>query len=166
MDLTPLCSCRRAQQSPAIRSRIGPLVVEESDIELWERHRTSKTTPTIMVSDFMGSDATETSFIPLSSWRRAQQSPAIRFRIGAMVVEESVIEFWDRQDSIQPCNFMNKDCGGMDCTPLGSCRRAQQPPAIRFRIGPVVMEGSDIKHCECQGMYKENSHKGQRSPEF
>jgi len=35
-----------------------------------------------------------------------------------MVVEESVIEFFDRQDSIQPCNFMNKIRGGMDLTPL------------------------------------------------
>jgi len=50
-----------------------------------------KTTPTIMVSDFMGSDATETTFIPLRSWRRAQQSPAIRTRIGPVVVEESDI---------------------------------------------------------------------------
>jgi len=110
----------------------------------------------------MGSDATETTFIPLRSWHRAQQSPAIGFRIGAVVVEESVIEFWDCQDSIQPCNLMNKDRGGMDRTPLGSWRRAQQPPAIRFRIGPVVVEESDIKLWERQGIYKDNSHKGQR----
>jgi len=76
-----------------------------------------KTTLT-RVSDFLSADATEKSFIPLRSWRRAQQSPAIRFRIGAEVVEESVIEFWDRQDSIQPCNFMNTNRGGMDLTPL------------------------------------------------
>ena len=38
----------------------------------------------------------------LSSWRRGQQPPAIRSRIGAVVVEESVIEFkfWDCQDFI------------------------------------------------------------------
>jgi len=66
----------------------------------------------------MSYDATETSFIPLSSWRPAQQSPAIRSRIGGMVVEESVIEFWDRQHFIQPCNFMNKGRGGMDLTSL------------------------------------------------
>jgi len=60
-----------------------------------------KTTP-IMVSDFMGSDATKTSFIPLRSWRRAPQPPTIRSRIGAVLVEEFVIEFWDRQDSIEP----------------------------------------------------------------
>jgi len=83
-----------------------------------------------------------------------------------VVVEESVIEFWDRQDSIQLCNFMNKGRGGMDLTPLGSWRRAQQPPAIRSRIGPVVVEESDIKLWERQGIYKDNSHKDQRFPEF
>jgi len=51
------------------------------------------------VSDFLSSDATETSLIPLRSWRRAQRSPAIRIRIGAVVVEESAIEFWDRQST-------------------------------------------------------------------
>jgi len=54
-----------------------------------------KTTVT-RVSNFLSFDATETFFIPLRSWRRARQSPAIRFRIGAVVVEESAIEFWDR----------------------------------------------------------------------
>jgi len=48
------------------------------------------------VSDFLGFDATEMSFIPLRIWRRAQQSPAIRFRIGAVVVEGSAIGFWER----------------------------------------------------------------------
>jgi len=48
----------------------------------------------------MSSDATETSFIPLHSWRRAQQPPAIGSRIGPAVVEESAIEFWDRQHLI------------------------------------------------------------------
>jgi len=75
-------------------------------------------TTLIIVSDFMSSDATETSFIPLRSWRRAQQPPAIRSRIGAVVVEGSVIELWDRQDSIQPCNFMNRNRGGMNLTSL------------------------------------------------
>jgi len=55
-----------------------------------------KTTPT-RVSDFMSFDATETSFIPLRSWRQDQQPPAIGSRIGQAVVEESAIEFWDRQ---------------------------------------------------------------------
>jgi len=45
----------------------------------------------------MSFDATETSFIPLRSRRRAQQSPAIRSRIGRAVVEESDIELWERQ---------------------------------------------------------------------
>jgi len=59
--------------------------------------RVSIKTTLTRVSDFLSSDATETSFIPLRSWRRAQRSPAIGFRIGAVVVEESAIEFWDRQ---------------------------------------------------------------------
>jgi len=71
-----------------------------------------KTTPR-RVSDFMSFDATETFFIPPRSWRRAQHPPAIVSRIGLAVVEESAIEFWDRQ-----------------------------------------------------GTYKDNSHKGQRFPEF
>ena len=83
-----------------------------------------------------------------------------------MVVEESVIEFWDRQDSIQPGNFMNKNRGGMDLTPLGSWRRAQQSPAIRARIGHVVVEESDITLWEPQVIYKDNSHKDHRFPEF
>ena len=40
--LIPLCSWRRAQRSPAIGSRIGPLVVEESAIEVWDRQGTYK----------------------------------------------------------------------------------------------------------------------------
>ena len=57
-----------------------------------------KTTPT-MISDFRGFDATETSFIPLRSWRRAQQPTGIRFRIGVVAVERSAIEFWDRHST-------------------------------------------------------------------
>jgi len=49
-----------------------------------------KTTP-IMVSDFMSSDATEVTFISLCSWGQTQQSPAIRSRIRAVVVEGSAI---------------------------------------------------------------------------
>jgi len=52
----------------------------------------------------------------------------------------------------------------MDLTPLGSWRRAQQYPAIRSRIGPVVAEESDIKLWERQGIYKDNSHKDERFP--
>jgi len=55
----------------------------------------------------MSSDATETSFIPLRSWRRAQQPPAIRSRIGAVVVEESAIEFWERQSTTYKDNPHN-----------------------------------------------------------
>ena len=93
----------------------------------------------------MGFDATETYLILPRSRRRAQQPSAIRSRIGPAVMEESAIEFWDRQHTIQYCNFMNKNRGGMDCTPLGSWRRAQQSPAIRSRIGPVVVEESAIE---------------------
>ena len=38
--LLPLRSWRQAQQPPAIRSTIGPLVVAESAIEFWDRHYT------------------------------------------------------------------------------------------------------------------------------
>jgi len=57
-----------------------------------------------MVSDFMSSDATETSFILLRSWRRAQQPPSIRSRIGAVVVEGSAIRFWERQGTTDKDN--------------------------------------------------------------
>jgi len=55
-----------------------------------------KTTST-RVRDFMSSDATGTYLIPLRSWHRAQQPPAIRFGIRKVVVEESAIEFGDPQ---------------------------------------------------------------------
>jgi len=61
---------------------------------------------------------------------------------------------------------MNKSRGGMHLTPLGSWRRAQKSPAIRSRICPVVVEESDIKLWERQGIYKDKAHKGQRFPEF
>ena len=41
----------------------------------------------------MSFDATETYVIPLRGWRHAQQPPAIRSRIGQLVVELSVIKF-------------------------------------------------------------------------
>ena len=72
--------------------------MEESAIEFWERHGTYKDN-SHKVSDFMSFDATETSFIPPRSWRRAQRSRAIRSRIGAVVVEESAIEFWERKST-------------------------------------------------------------------
>jgi len=39
--------------------------------------------------DFLSFDAIETYLIPLDSWRRAQQPPVNRIRIGSAVVEES-----------------------------------------------------------------------------
>jgi len=97
-----------------------------------------------MVSDSMGFDATETSFIPLRSCRLAQKPLAIRSSIRAVVVEERVIGFCDSQDSIQPCNFMNNSPQGMNLIPLDSCHRAQKPQCVGFRIHcvPVVDCGS------------------------
>jgi len=43
--------------------------------------------PSRDVSEILGFDATETSFIPLRSWRRAQQPPANRIGIRQAVVE-------------------------------------------------------------------------------
>ena len=83
---------------------------------------------------------TERSFIPLRSRLQAQPHPAIRSQIGALVVQESASEFWNRQDSIQPSNFINKDCGGVDLISSLSGLRAQQPPTIRSRIGSAVVE--------------------------
>ena len=60
----------------------------------------------------MSYDVTETYPIPSCSWRQAQQPPAIRCRIGKLVVEESSIGFWDRYHIIQFCNIMNKIGGG------------------------------------------------------
>jgi len=111
-----------------------------------------KTTLT-RVSDLMSSDATETSFIPLGSCRRAQQSPVIRFRIGEVVVEESAIEFGDRQHHISkkkrhtpgrtPCSLCVRRsrrierklavwvCGLL----LGACGQGSMPPR-RTRRNP------------------------------
>jgi len=41
----------------------------------------------------MSTDATETSFIPACSWRRAQQRPSDGFKIDLAVLGESAIEF-------------------------------------------------------------------------
>jgi len=40
------------------------------------------------VSDFLSFDATETPFIPLDSWHRAQEHPGVRFRIDCLAVVE------------------------------------------------------------------------------
>jgi len=77
---------------------VEPNNIKESDPEsvmsLWRNLPSSsgvasvpiKTTLT-RVSNFMSSDVTETSCIPLGSCRQAQQSPAIRLWIGAVVVD-------------------------------------------------------------------------------
>jgi len=75
--------------------------VEGSAIEFWDRQGTCIVQTTLTrVSDLLSIDVTETYFKPLRSWRQAQQSPAIRLRIGAVVVEESAIEFKERQHSV------------------------------------------------------------------
>ena len=48
----------------------------------------------------MGNWRLRTYLIPARSLRRAQQCCAIRSRIGAVVVEESAIEFQEHQHSI------------------------------------------------------------------
>jgi len=45
----------------------------------------------------MSIDATGSYLIPSSSWHPAQGRPGDRFKIGAVVVEESAIEVWDGQ---------------------------------------------------------------------
>jgi len=74
--LIPLESWRQAQQSPTIGSRIGPSVVEESTIEIWDRRHT------IQHCNFMNKGRGGMYLIPLRSWRRAQHPPAIGSRIG------------------------------------------------------------------------------------
>ena len=68
-----------------------------------------RTPPPRVDSDFMGIDATSTSFIPACSWRRVQQRPAFRSGIAYAVVEESDIEFWDHQHHLF-------------CSPKTTCR--------------------------------------------
>jgi len=50
----------------------------------------------------MSFDATETYPIPPRSWRHAQQPLAIRSGIGQVVVVESAIESWDREQLFSP----------------------------------------------------------------
>ena len=56
----------------------------------------SRKTTLRRVSDILRFDATETLFIPLRSWRRAQQPAATRFTIGVVVLEGSDIELRKR----------------------------------------------------------------------
>jgi len=89
-----------------------PQSYPESGLWLWRNPPSSlgtcRKTTLKRVGGFMSFDAAETYLIPPRSWRQAQQHPAIRARIGKLVVEELAIEFWDRQPTIQYCNFMNK----------------------------------------------------------
>ena len=107
----------------------------------WGSTRVLRKTTTIIVSDFISPDATETSFIPLSSWRQAQQYPAIWARIGAVVVVESVIEICDGYNFIQPCNFMNIHHGGMSLTSLWSWPPSPTISRNRIHNGPCGRRG-------------------------
>ena len=80
------------------------------------------------VGGFMSFNATKTYLIPARSWRQAQQPPAIRSRIGQLVVEESAIEFWDRQHTIQSCNIMRKHRGGSILYRCKACAMANNLP--------------------------------------
>jgi len=73
-------SWRRAQHSPAIGSRIGVVVVEESAIEFLD-HQPS--TP-----NFMNNSPLWMNLIPRDSWHRAQEPPCVGFRIGCVAVVE------------------------------------------------------------------------------
>jgi len=84
----------QAQQRPANRFKTGPLVVEISAIEYNIASLISDTRCT-EDTDLMGFDATGTYLTPLHSWRQAQQSRAIRSRIGAVVMKQSAREVWD-----------------------------------------------------------------------
>jgi len=59
-------------------------------------------------------------------------------------------------------DFMSSDVTETSCILLRSWHRAQQSPAIGSRIGEVVVEESAIESWDCQGIWKDNSHKGQR----
>ena len=69
-----------------------------------------------------------------------------------------------------PCtedsDFMGLDATGTYPIPLCSWRQAQRTPSIRLRIGAAVVAESAIEFCDCQGIYEDNSHKGQRHPEL
>ena len=98
----------------------------------------------------MSINATGMYLIPAWSWRQAQRRPSDRFTIGLEVVEESVIEFWDRQHPLSAfpkpppprvdSDFMSIHATGTYLIPACSWRRVQQPLSVRFRIGCVVVE--------------------------
>ena len=79
------------------------MVVEESAIEPWDcQHPRSAFpgSPPGVDSDFISIDATGMFLILACSWRRAQRRRAFRAGIGQVVVEESAMESWDRQDPL------------------------------------------------------------------
>jgi len=63
-------------------------------------------------------------------------------------------------------DFLGFDATEVYLIPLRSRRQGQQPPAIGSRIGPAVVEESDIRLWDRQGTYQDNPHKGQRFHEF
>jgi len=93
----------------------------------------------------MSFGVTETYLILPRSWRRAEQCSAVGSRIGPAVMEESAIEFWDSQHTIQYCNFMNNIPLVMNLIPLDSWHRAQEPPGVRFRIDCLGV----VECCSC-----------------
>jgi len=81
MSFIPPRSRRGTQYSPAIASRIGAMVVDNSSVELWAHPH-----PTIQPCNLMNTGRGGMELIPLRSWRRALPPPAIRFRIGPTVI--------------------------------------------------------------------------------
>jgi len=66
------CSWRQVQRCPVFRSEIAYAVVEEGDIEFWDRQHYPfclPKTPGRVNSNFMSIDAIETYPIPACSWR-------------------------------------------------------------------------------------------------
>ena len=61
---------------------------------------------------------------------------------------------------------MSFDATEMSIIPLRGWRQARQSHAIRFWIGAVVMVESAIEFRDREGIYKDNSHNGQRLHEF
>jgi len=82
----------------------------------------------------MSIDATVMTFIPACSWRRAQSRLSDGFKIGLLVVEESALEFWDRQHPLLACpgppprlcsDFISIDATVTSLIPTCSWHRAQ-----------------------------------------
>ena len=82
--------CRQGSLAAPNVTRCGALVQDAQDGQDTESKLGRNTT--VSNADHLFADV-----IALRSWHHAQQPPAIRFRSGAVVMEESAIEFWDRQ---------------------------------------------------------------------